>query len=298
MPINNDLPDKTFPMEFKWGQKPKTEFLEALGAIKVKLMNCPSRSEIMSYIPEYALATWEDHPRDDYTEEERDQAIKDLFDFKLLPTAMETIGFTFLISNIDLVDVTHLIRHRTMSFSAHCTGDRDQRHDEALIKPSILSTKFQERYKKLTEECIQLYADMVDSKDVSILDARTILPRGMTNHYYARVCLKDLIPYLNQRLDRQIQPESDNIIALRMLITVAKVFPEIKNCVNLDTPDAWYIKTAQTEHSSNLYHPEKRNDLFDWKNQHFIYDCERSGMSGGHVFLSLWNELVAEYNEC
>lgn len=297
MPINNNLPDKKFPMAFKWNELPTTQFLEALTAIKVKLMNCPSRRDVMSYIPEYSLATWEDHPRNDYTCEKRCDVIKSLFKFKLLPTAMETIGFTFLISNIDLVDVTHLIRHRSMSFSAHCTGDRDQRDDESLIKASILQSKFATKYMNIVKDCKQLYADMVDSKDISILDARTVLPRGMANHYYARVNLKDLIAFLNQRLDRQIQTESDNIVAMRMLIEVAKVFPEISYCVDLQKPDAWYVKTAQTDHSSNLYAPEKRNDVFEWKPQHFVYGKQRSHMRGGKTFTKLWSKLVVRYNK-
>ena len=284
-------------MEFKWGEEPKTKFLEALNAIKIKMVQCPSKEQVMSYIPEYALATWEDHPRDDYTDEERQQALEDLFNFKLLPTAMETIGFTFLVSNIDLVDVTHLIRHRVMSFSAHCTGDRDQRHDECLVKPSIMRSKYLEDYIAIVNASKELYASMVDDKTISILDARTILPRSMTNHYYARVNLRDFIPFLNQRLDHQIQPESDNIIAMRMLIEVAKIFPEIKHCVNIHKPDMWFIKTAQQDHSSNLYQPEHKNDLFDWKPQWFIYPRKREEMSGGQVFIDLYTELVARYEE-
>lgn len=299
MPINNDLPDKTFPMEFKHGQLPKTEFLPHLENIVVKMVDYPRRENVMQYIPELALATWEDDPRSDYSKEVREQTVKDLFNFKLLPTAMETMGFTFLISNIDLVDVTHLIRHRTMSFSAHCTGDRDQRFDEMLVKPSIEESKYYRQFCSIVEDAMNLYAEMVDDpdQDISILDARTILPRGMTNHYYARVNLKDLIHYLGQRLDRQIQPESDNIIALRMLIEVAKVYPEIKDTVDLDKPDMWYIKTAQTDHSSNLYMPEERNDIFDHKKQWFVYKKKRSEMSGGHRFVTLWNELVKELEE-
>jgi thymidylate synthase (FAD) len=296
MPINLNLPDKEFPMEFKWEEEPTTKFLEALNAIKVELIDCPTRKQIMKYIPRYALATWEDHPRHHYNPKQKAAALDDLFNRKLLPTAMETIGFTFLISNIDLVDVTHLIRHRNMSFSAHCTGDRDQRHDECLIKPSIATSQFSDRYKELVEGCKKLYADMVDA-EVSILDARTILPRSMTNHYYARVNLRDLIPFFNQRLDRQIQPESDNIIALRMLLEVAKIFPEISNCVDLDRPDEWFIKTAQQDHSSNLYLPEERNDTFEWKPQWFVYPFKRENMIGGWVFKDLWGILVAEYNE-
>jgi thymidylate synthase ThyX len=299
MPVKNDLPDKTFPMEFKWNEKPHTRFLPHLENIRVELIDYPDRDKLISYLPKYSLATWEDHPVTAYSYEEGEQCIYDLFTGKLLPTALETVGFTFLISNIDLVDVTHLIRHRSMSFSAHCTGDRDQRFDECLIKPSIMDDPdFLLRFTRIVNDAVQLYADMVDSKEISILDARTILPRSMTNHYYARVNLRDLIGFLHQRLDRQIQPESDNIVALRMLLEVAKVYPEIKYTVDLNKPDMWYVKTAQTNHSSNLYMPEiPRNDIFQYKEQWFIYKKQRSEMLGGMSFVNLWNKLVEELNE-
>ena len=298
MTINNDLPDKKFPMEFKHGEEPDTEFGSHLEHIKVKLLAYPTMAQLCRYIPEMALATWEDKPRNDYTDKEREQCVQDLFEGKLLPTTMETVGLTFLVSNIDLIDVTHLIRHRTMSFSAHCTGDRDQRHDPCMAKESIIMSKYFMRYMEIVEEAKQLYADMLDDKDqdISILDARTILPRSLANHYYARVNLKDLLHYLGQRLDRQIQPESDNIVAMRMLLEVAKVYPGIKNCIDLDKPDTWYIKTAQTDHSSNLYMPEDRNDIFEHKPQWFVYKKKRSEMLGGSSFVSIWNNLVEEYN--
>lgn len=298
MPINTFLPDKKFPVEFKHGMAPVTAYYEHLSNIKVTLLDCPTMDQLLHYIAPMALATWEDNPRNDYTEEERKDVIRKLLAGKLLPTALETVGLTFLISNIDLVDVTHLIRHRTMSFSAHCTGDRDQRFDDCMVKASILANpEFYERYRKIVDMSKQLYAEMVDSMEVSILDARTILPRSLANHYYARVNLKDFIGFLHQRLDRQIQPESDNIVALKMLVEANKKLPGLKNVVDLTAPDSWYVRTAPTDHSSNLYMPEKpRNDVFEYKDQWFMYKMQRKDMPGGESFIKLWNELVEELN--
>lgn len=185
-----------------------------------------------------------------------------------------------------------------MSFSAHCTGDRDLRMDEALVKPSILESNFYHRMRKHVQEAKELYADMVDS-GIPMVDARTILPRNFENHYYLKVDLNSFIGFLRQRLDRQIQPESDNILAMRMLIEVAKIYPEIKQAIDLDKPDAFYCKTAPTDHASNLYEPEfPRNDVFDWKPQWFIYKKERSEMPGGDVFMNLWSKLRKELDAC
>jgi thymidylate synthase (FAD) len=299
MPVNENLPDIKLPVQIKNFEVPVTYFFEHLEIISVELLNAPSIEDLLEYIPRWGTATWQDKPHDEYSDEERLQILKDLFEGNLLPSAMETIGLVFLISNIDLVDVTHLLRHRTMSFSAVCTADRDLRHDSCLVKNSILNSKeFSKRYVQIVSMAKQLYADMVDSNEVSLLDARTILPRCLENHYYCRVNIKDALHFIRQRIDRQIQPESDNIIALQMWIEIVKKYPFIKNMIDVNRPDSFYVQTVPTGRSSNIYMPEKpRNDIFEYKPEWFLYKKERKEMSGGEKFVNLWNTLVEELNE-
>ena len=254
--------------------------------------------ELLTYIPRWVDATWNDKPHNDYTVKERKELVKDMFMGNTLPSAMETINLVFLISNIDLVDVTHLLRHRTMSFSAICTADRDLRHDSAMVKPSIyMSNTFLERFERIVKDAKNLYADMVDSNEISLLDARTILPRCLENHYYCRVNLKDAIHYLRQRLDRQIQPESDNIVAIQMMYHLCVIYPMLKDIIDLEAPDAWYVKTVPTGRGSNIYMPEiPRNDTFDYKDQWFLYKKQRKDMRGGEVFLQLWKFWTDKIN--
>ena len=171
--------------------------------------------------------------------------------------------------------------------------------DAALVKPSIRSNPaVNKKFQDLVNATKEFYTEMCDLYGIAMVDARTILPRCLENHYYLKVDLKSFIGFLHQRLDRQIQPESDNILAMRMLIEVAKIYPEIKYAIDLDKPDAFYCKTAPTDHASNLYEPEKRNDIFDWKDQWFIYKKKRCEMPGGMVFFELWRRLRKEYEAC
>ena len=183
-----------------------------------------------------------------------------------------------------------------MSFSAICSADRDLRHEDCLVKPSIdWSPEFGERYRNLVIKCKELYADMVDSDFVSMLDARTILPACLEHHYYVRVNLKDALHFIRQRIDRQIQPESDNIIAMKMWIEIVRRYPQIKSMIDVNAPDTWYVKTAPTGRSSNIYMPETpRNDIFEYKKQWFIYKRQRSHMRGGQVFMNIWAKLLQE----
>lgn len=293
MPKNNDLPQLDLPMKVKWNQKPSTEFKNHLESINVTLLSAPTMDELRSYIPQFATATWQDHPKKTFTDEERDEVISDLFKGILLPTAMETISLTFLIEGMDLIDVTHLIRHRSFSFSAQCTADRDMRHDEALIKPGIaINHDFNFRFKRLVKEAKKLYSDMVDSNVVSILDARAILPRCLASHYYMRGNLKDVLGFIRQRLDRQIQPQTDNIIALQMWIAVCRQYPLIKDLIDVNAPDHWYIKTAPTGRTTNAYPPEEKNDTFEWNEDWFLYHKKRSEFPGSETFDSLQQILL------
>ena len=141
MPHDESIKADPLLVNLKIGEKPKTKFINALDAVNVSILDAPSIEDLMKYIARFASGTWEDKPKTEFTEDEQYKAIEDLFDGYILPTALETIKVTFLVEGLDLVDVCHLIRHRTLSFSAQGTGDRDMRHDDILVKPSFLSNE-------------------------------------------------------------------------------------------------------------------------------------------------------------
>jgi len=299
MPLNNSLNDIKNPVPNRRGETPNTEFWQHLAAIEVELLHATPMTDLFEYIPMWGTATWTDRPHNEFNFDDRWDIVNDAFFGKILPTSLETINLVFLFRNMDLVDVTHLLRHRAFSFSAVCTADRDMRHDTFLLKPSILEhEEFCKRAEQLCIDAAKLYADMVDSNEISLLDARTILPRNSESHYFVRGNLKDVMGYIRQRIDRQIQPESDNIFALKLWIEVCKEYPMIKDAIDIGAPDQFYLQTLGTERNSHIYFPEKpRNDIKDYKEQWFIYNKERKEMLGGHVFCSLWNKLVKELEE-
>jgi len=281
-------------VKLKWNQQPETKFLNHLDNIKVVMMDCPTWSQLKQYIPEFTLATWEDTPNRVFTDEEREEAVRQTFEGKLLPTALETINLTFRVEGLDLIDVTHLIRHRTLSFSAQCTADRDMRLDDVLVKPSILDNDtFLERYKELHKLAKELYADMVDSKEVSIFDARTVLPRSLSNFYYVKGNIKDIIQFIRTRKDEAIQPESDNVVAIRLYQQLIKHLPELKDILNMDFggPDHWFIKTAKEGHNSKCYLPKPNNDVYDYNSEEYIYDKRRQDFPGSETYLNILKEV-------
>lgn len=315
MPINNDLQPIELPMELKFGRKPKTQFHNNLDALKVELVDHPTRQQAWNVAWHYVKATWADRPDIDPTsgvsKQELSKNLEDVFGGRTLPAPMECLGFTFRISGMSFQEVTHILRHRTGTFAAQCTGDRDLRDDDAVIpEPVENSPEFLARWKKIVEDSKQLYADMTDSKVVSMMDARMILPKCMTSFYYMRMPLKDLIGFVFQRQDVQIQPEADNIMAVKMALEVAKVIPEFSTLLDFNKPDMHYIKTFRVKEGdkfvsrgTNLYWPEPKNDKFDFHPNDTIYQGRREDLNGTHgrpqdkKFTKMWSQLVGEVDE-
>lgn len=315
MPINESLKPVILPMKLKFGKNQSTIFMNNLAALKVELVDYPTRSQALNVAWQYVKATWADQPDDtnqgSVARAELSQNLEDVLNFKALPTPMECLGFTFKLSGLSFQEVTHIIRHRAGSFAAQCTGDRDLRDDGAVIPESVEnSPEFLNRYMSLVRDSKQLYADMTDSKEISMMDARMILPKCMTSFYLMRMNLKDLLGFIKQRQDRQIQPAADNILAAYMAKELIRVLPEASSAINFDKPDMHYVKTFRvkvgdnfTSRGTNLYWPEPKNDIFEFHPDDTIYQARREELNGTSnpgtttIFESLWGSSIKEIDQ-
>lgn len=285
-------------VKMKWNEEAKTEFKNQYKTLKVEVMDAPTMSSLASYIPEFGEATWEDRPRSDYSETERMECVEDMFKGKYVPTALETVNVTVRITGIDIGDVTHIIRHRSFSFSAQCTGDRDMRHDPVVMKPSIINSQYLDRFMALVDECKHLYAEMVDSKEIPLLDARTILPRCTETFYYMKGPLNAWIGFIKARSDIQIQPRSDVILAIKVYEALCELYPPMRGTIDIAGPDWWYINTVNTKRSSNMLYPREVNKehVPDTHGSNFVYGTKTIGdFPGDHDFLDILHKHQATH---
>ena len=318
MPINYDLEPIELPMDLKFGQDPSTEFFNNLASLKVELVDHQTREQAHNVAWQYVKATWADSsddigPRGKLAPthwRELATNLEDVLSFRALPTPMECFGFTFKLSGLSFQEVTHIIRHRAGSFAAQCTGDRDLRNDAAVIPEAVEnSPEFLQRWKQIVLDSKQLYADMTDSKAVSMMDSRMILPKCMTSFYLMRLNLKDLLGFIKQRQDIQIQPAADNLLAAMMARELIRVLPEASVRVDFNAPDMHYIKTFRVKagdkwisRGTNLYWPEPKNDKFEYHPNDTIYQCRREKIngvnrpSGPTIFEKIWNDTMDEIN--
>ena len=305
MPVNNNLPTCGFPLNVRFDEKPTTVFTNNLDSIKVTLLDHPDQENVINYMSMFLDATWVDTPAEsaNMSNDKKIQYLKDCIAGKALPTALETMQFTFLIEGISLQEVTHILRTRTASFSADCSADKWWTHKAALVPNAIQnSPELYERYKKIVEEAKQLYCDIIDSRQISIMDARYILPRCLETFYYMSIDFKNLVSFLHQRFDRQIQPETDNVLAYKMYDELITAMPIFKGLIDIDEVPRHWVATSRTGKCTNLYKPEENADVIEYNEQDFIYNVKRSELNGTNPgstnkFTQYYNHYKKKFSE-
>lgn len=239
------------------------EYVNDLANIKVTLLNYTPYRILEKYIPELVTATWNENIeefRKTLLPKDKDEIMKLCFAGKLIPTALKSIPVTILIEGITTHDVTHLLRHSGLQFAADCTGDK-YIVDRPIIIPSFLNDcprEYVERYVNIMKDSYKLYDDICNNlgSKVHIQDARLVLPRTMETFYYVTGSLFDFLNFLRQRIDMQVQPKSDNILALKIYKELKKVYPIN---IDLNARNNFYCNESEHELSSKWYSPLPQN---------------------------------------
>lgn len=263
--------------------------------IKVKLLSYTPLSVLREYIPELVTATWNENIqefRDTVSKEDTDKIMELFFAGKLIPTALKSVQITILLEGITTHDITHLLRHSGLSFAADCTGDK-YIVGRNLIVPSFFEdapNEYKERYVKLMKESYELYDDICNNltDKVHIQDARLVLPRTLETFYYVTGSLFDFIRFLQQRIDMQVQPKSDNVMALRIYEALSKIYPLN---INIDSRNHFYCSESEHQLSSKWYAPLPQNETDYTKNMETVYG-DMTKMYGYNSYKKIKDEIV------
>lgn len=277
--VETKIEDAPFPQQLKFNQESKSGFQSA-SRLRVRTISAPN-DNYKYIVHKKVKATWEDKflAAGLVTEEKAHETFMDVLKFKTLPNSLESLVFDFVVEGLPLVEVTHLLRHRSFfGIHAQCTGDRDLRDDNFYLPDQVASNKeFNKRYKKLHEEAVKLYSDMVDSKEVSLLDARYVLPRSSTYFYYFSGNLKDLMMFIKQRRCTMVQPAMDNIFAHEIYQRIIEIIPEVKEVLSLDCDGSCHYVNAKPDKNTRLFQPDYvHKNLMNKKQVNWttIYDKE------------------------
>lgn len=277
------------------------KFKNHLKNIKATLMDYPSMDKLKSYIPEFVSITWLEQKEDidDFMKKRgltREGLVKEMFEGRTLPTALETVRLTFFIEGLDLTGVTHLIRHRLFSFSAQSTDpvsmeNHDILDNDAFIdKPQLLK-----RAHKICNDMNELYKDSL-KEGLTFYDARHYMPRAKEAKYFMSGNIKDFLMFIKVRLGVQCQPTSDRILALKMRKEILKVYPFLK--IPTESVEWHYINAIDQKMNLNTYppselHKSKLKELgIDWSNIKFSHPKPRDEYSHIKNYKNIEKSLI------
>lgn len=279
----------------------KINYVNDIDALGVQILSYPSLASLKRYIPELVMATWTEDElafSESLTDEDRLRFVIRTLQGKFIPTALRSINITFRITGMSSHDVTHLIRTTGFSYAADCTGDKVMEGRPIVVPEFINKMKDEEGvplfdyYHQAMGNLMHIYDVAMNSGDVHLQDARLMLPRTMTTWYYVTGGLDTCLRFISQRIDRQVQPKADNIIAILLAIELTKILPIM---IDVDQPNNFYIKETPTNFKSGWEKPLPQNQSKipeEYQNaDNFLYgDKSRDDMIGNEEFVYKWNE--------
>jgi len=262
------------------------QYVDDLRNINVRILSAPNIYELRSYVPNWVMATWNKYAEqlNDLDNNTADKFIFRAMSGKFIPSVLDSITINVLIDGTESHYGTHLYRHSKMSFAADCTGDKVLNDRAVAIPSAFIEAGYEEEYKEIIEKSMDLYCKMLNRGDVHLQDARLILPRNITTFYFAKMSLGDAINFIRQRIDSQVQPKSDNVVAMKLLLELCKVYPFLASIVKLDQPNKFYIQESQTNFYSGWCLPEPQNDVFEYDENTFVYNKLRGELLGSKVY--------------
>lgn len=282
----------------------KLNFVNDLDAINVTLLNTSNLDNLKNYIPELVMATWNediDAFNASLTDLDREKFVFRALQGKFIPSALESINVTFKIEGMSWHDVSHLIRHQNFKFAADCSGDKIMENRPIVLPDFINEIGEYNDYAQAMYLLTKIYNKAIN-KGVHIQDARLMLPRTETTFYYVTGSLRACIEFIKQRIDRQVQPKADNIIAFQLLLEICRKIPELSWIINPNMENKFYINETTTNFASKwqgpLAHNKKAFEQTKLDNSIFTYGGkDRNEMIGNKRFIEIWDGYMKQYQE-
>ncbi len=278
MPHKNTIPVRKKPSYVLKGEIPKTKFKDGLTSIKVDLIHWPDESiHLSSYA--FQQATWANNPYVPGVNPKKDHKLLSnlniaAFQGNGLPLSLELYDFVFSISGITRIVTHQIVRNRIgATYSQQCSGDKDWRHHDVLVPRSLYKNK--PLYKQFQHNVLtskKIYADMLDTMDIPILDARRILPHCLETFIYVKFNLVTLISFIQKRDCTQTQEPEMVIVARKMRKVILKRFPFLKKLLEnkCQSGNCFYTKSDRLTGTS-MFIPDSIHD-FDYNKKNFIYN--------------------------
>lgn len=283
MPHNNSLIPKKHSYKILFGQRPLTKFKDYRKSIKVDLVKYDDREKMLKGTYDFVKATWSEDGLESgrVTEQEMSNALEMMMSGKALGLGLETVNLMFRISGITRIDTHQIVRQRIgVTFSQQCTGDRFLHHNDVLVEESIVKEPSLGSFINATLHAKNSYSQMIDSMNVSIQAARSILPHNLETFIFMNTNLATILFFYQKRIDDGSQTWQMNEISRQMAEEICKVYPELIPVFEKFKTKFKFQEEASKDRNNtfatNLYLP--KIDNFDYHERDFLYDKTKEEM--------------------
>lgn len=284
MPHNKKLTPKPHAFPRLFGQTPLTIVKDYSKSIKVDLVKHDDPIAMIDGTYDFVKATWSEDGRESEraSYEEKLETLEQMLSGKSLSLGLETVQFVFRISGITRIDTHQIVRQRIgVTFSQQCSGDQFWNHHNVLVEPSILAHPlYADPFIHQALGNKMLYQQMLDTEEISVQAARSILPHCLDTFVFMKVDLATLLFFYQKRIDDGSQTWQMNEISRQMATEVSKVFPALEKVFEKHKTKFKFQKEASKDRknslSTGLYLPNP--DEFEYHERDFLYNKTKNEM--------------------
>lgn len=270
-------------MRLKHGMVPFTDFVRYPDSVRVSMVDFPDISRVMCVLVDMSMSSWLPNYSKGLTAGEVEIAAHDLLSGSTLSLAMEALQFTFLVEGLTLHDSHALVRNRIgIVYAQQSQAVRDLRYDSALFPVSYerFPALF-DRYKKWVADGKQLYSDLLDTKDVSVADARLSLPKTIPVWIYFSCNLSTLISLLEKRLCSQEESIGLNEMSRQIVCLVAEKFPFLEPYLKSACVKGRCFHQKQGFKSNCIYKRDSLHSIRGYSDEFTVHDKSKKVLSRG-----------------
>jgi len=279
-----------------WGEEPLSKCMDAYDAMQVTVSDIEGLSEELGKFIECGYKTKPVLKAEVPT-------IKSLVEGGALGTALECLNVNVAVSGVNRIFTHQLVRQRIgISYSQQCSGEVDWRHADILIPRAC-----EHWLTDIIQDSIAaklLYAEMLDSKKVSLQEARYVLPHTLSTHIHFKCSLATLSAIYAKRCCTMSNCWEMIVFCDKIRDQLLARYPGLAPIFR----ESCFYKFSKPEHgivfpwSVDKHHRDKENTDPIYPNTHEVMSCvgfaplkEKYFQGDVEISQSSFTELEREY---
>jgi thymidylate synthase ThyX len=278
-------------MSLKHGELPETVFVDQQDEIKVTMIDYPDPERVQSLVVNMAGSSWVPFSTEGLSIEQIHKEFDDTMTGNGLGQAMEALQFTFVIEGLTLHGTHALVRNRIgIAYMQQSHAVRDFRHDKILVPRSY--GKYPQLLEKYKEWCTmgkQLYADLLDTQEISINDARLSLPKTIPSHIYFSCNFMTLQSIYAKRSDTQEEAVEMNIMAQGIKDAVISKFPYLEKYLVKSCDKGTCLHNRKGFKANCIYARDDLHKIAGYEDEFTLHKKTKAELSEGpHIRAEAW----------